>query len=227
MLCYNISRMSETIGDKLKRAREARQLTLEQVAQTTRIRPRYLEALERGDLSAIPSNAQARGFLRIYAEFLGLDSNSLVPVRPAEPEPASSLDVEPPSAPETVSPPAPSRPGLLKSLRERFTRRAEPKQDAPVEESKPVAETQSPAPELEPFVPLRYTEELPAEPAPAVQESAPPQEPAPATSPRKTNARKNGTKRVKLLDSSEGENVDEVKKKLAAALPNRSRMKRV
>lgn len=238
MLCYNISRMSETIGDKLKQAREARLLTLDQAAQTTRIRPRYLEALERGDLSAIPSNAQARGFLRIYADFLGLDPNSLAPVKAPEPaastpdaSTALSTDLQPAPALKTVQQPPPPRPNLLTSLRERFTRRAKSEDAALVEESRSAAEIQPPAPEPEPFVPARYTEELPAEPAPAVQEPAPPQTPAPTVPRRKTTSRKaSGTKpaakRIKFLDSIEEGNTEQVKKKLTDAPPSQPRMKR-
>lgn len=62
-----------SIGEQLKQAREARKLTIKQAVQATRIRSYYLEALESDDLSALPSPAQAQGFLRLYAEYLGLD----------------------------------------------------------------------------------------------------------------------------------------------------------
>lgn len=62
-----------TIGQRLKEAREDQRLTLEKVFQATRIRVQYLQALEADDLSVMPSPVQARGYLRNYAEFLGLD----------------------------------------------------------------------------------------------------------------------------------------------------------
>jgi cytoskeletal protein RodZ len=65
--------MTDTIGQQLRQAREQRNLTLEQAAQATHIRVHYLEALERGDLSRLPSKAQGRGFLRVYAGYLGLN----------------------------------------------------------------------------------------------------------------------------------------------------------
>ncbi|HEY2981223.1 MAG TPA: helix-turn-helix domain-containing protein, partial [Anaerolineales bacterium] len=65
--------MSETIGKRLREAREARHLSLEKAAEFTRIRPHQLQALEADDYSLIPSAAQARGFLRNYAAYLGLD----------------------------------------------------------------------------------------------------------------------------------------------------------
>ena len=56
--------MSLPIGEKLRQERLARKLSLEQVAQQTRIRLRYLEALEKGELDSLPSLTQARGFIR-------------------------------------------------------------------------------------------------------------------------------------------------------------------
>ena len=67
-----------TIGEQLKLAREARKLTIKQVVQVTHVRAHYLQALETDDFSAMPSIAQARGFLRLYAEFLGLDADVLI-----------------------------------------------------------------------------------------------------------------------------------------------------
>jgi cytoskeletal protein RodZ len=70
--------MTQTIGQKLKQAREARRLTLEKVFEATRIRVPYLQALESDDLSAMPSPVQARGYLRNYADFLGLNFEQLL-----------------------------------------------------------------------------------------------------------------------------------------------------
>jgi cytoskeletal protein RodZ len=64
--------MTDTIGSQLKQARQARNLSIDKVAQATRIRSRYLSALEADDPDALPSPAQARGFLRIYAGYLGI-----------------------------------------------------------------------------------------------------------------------------------------------------------
>ena len=70
--------MTLSIGEKLRQAREARKLSLEQVAQQTRIRLRFLAALEQGELDSLPSATQARGFLRTYAQFLKLDPEPLL-----------------------------------------------------------------------------------------------------------------------------------------------------
>ncbi len=75
----------DTIGTQLRRARLTRALTLEQVAQETHVRVHYLEALENGAFEKIPSRAQARGFLRIYATYLGLQASDLLEAMEADP----------------------------------------------------------------------------------------------------------------------------------------------
>ncbi len=64
--------MNDGLGVWLRRARESRQLTLEDAEEALRIRKRYLQALEVSDYAALPGEIQARGFLRNYARFLGL-----------------------------------------------------------------------------------------------------------------------------------------------------------
>ena len=70
--------MPESIGQRLKKAREARYLTLERASEDTRIRVLFLQALEADDYSVIPSAAQGRGFLRNYAEYLALNIDEMI-----------------------------------------------------------------------------------------------------------------------------------------------------
>ena len=70
--------MIQSIGQRLKTEREEQRLTLEKVFEATRIRVPYLQALEADDISMLPSPVQARGYLRNYAEFLGLDFEQMV-----------------------------------------------------------------------------------------------------------------------------------------------------
>ncbi len=121
--------MNESIGAKLRQAREQRGLTLQQVSETTKVRAHYLQALENDDVSAIPSAAQARGFMRIYADFLSLNLADLVPVAgsanaaPAsEPAPRSTSDLATAAGQQGNSTSEPSRPSLLGRLRARFVR---------------------------------------------------------------------------------------------------------
>ncbi len=68
----------ESIGEKLRLAREQHTYTLDQVARDTRVARRFLEALEAEDFSAFPGETYAMGFLRTYAEYLGLDADELI-----------------------------------------------------------------------------------------------------------------------------------------------------
>ena len=64
---------SNSLGERLRRARELRGLTLERVARETKIPQRHLEAFERDNLTAIPSGFYQRAKLRTYAQAVGLD----------------------------------------------------------------------------------------------------------------------------------------------------------
>lgn len=70
--------MSDTIGQRLKKERESRYLTLEKASEATRIRVVFLHALESDDYSTLPSAAQGRGFLRNYADYLGLNLDEMI-----------------------------------------------------------------------------------------------------------------------------------------------------
>lgn len=67
------------LGNWLRTTREARELSLQQVAAETRILARYLEALETGDYKSLSGGeAQVQGFLRRYAAFLGLPPDEAI-----------------------------------------------------------------------------------------------------------------------------------------------------
>ena len=66
----------------LQRARQARGLTLEEVERDTRISHRYLQALENENFGLLPAPVYARGFLRTYARYLGLEPANLLPLFP-------------------------------------------------------------------------------------------------------------------------------------------------
>jgi cytoskeletal protein RodZ len=67
-----------SIGDKLRETREKQGLTLKDVQNRTKIRSRYLKALEEEDFELIPGDAYVRVFIKGYANQLGLDGNTLV-----------------------------------------------------------------------------------------------------------------------------------------------------
>jgi transcriptional regulator with XRE-family HTH domain len=70
--------LSKRVGAILREAREARKLSIKDVARETNITPRYIEALENEDYSQFPGETYALGFLRNYSDFLALDTEHLV-----------------------------------------------------------------------------------------------------------------------------------------------------
>jgi cytoskeletal protein RodZ len=102
----------DTLGEWLRQAREGLGSTLEEAAAATRIRARFLEALEAGDFAAFPGgDVQLRGFLRIYARYLVLPPDVVLArydteIRGAGPAPADASEEKQPSPPVQ----APTRP---------------------------------------------------------------------------------------------------------------------
>ncbi len=96
----------QSLGQMLRAAREAQALSLQEVEAQTRIRAKFLQALEEGDLSVLPSITHAKGFLRNYAQFLHLDVNEIV-ARFAAATGGSVVAPTAPAVPSTVPPPAP------------------------------------------------------------------------------------------------------------------------
>lgn len=69
---------SSPFGEHLKREREMRGVSLEEVATATKINTRFLEALESGRWEELPGGAFGRGFVRAAARFLGLNEDDMV-----------------------------------------------------------------------------------------------------------------------------------------------------
>jgi cytoskeleton protein RodZ len=67
-----------SFGEILKREREMREVTLNEVTVATRIPPRFLEAFEREEWEKLPGGVFNRGFVRAIARYLGLDEESLL-----------------------------------------------------------------------------------------------------------------------------------------------------
>lgn len=88
------------LGTVLRTAREARFIDLARVERDTKIRVRYLSALERGDYRDLPESVYTRGFLRNYGLYLGLDPEYLIDLYRLE----SGTAVERPSMPSPRRP---------------------------------------------------------------------------------------------------------------------------
>ena len=65
------------VGDILRSEREKQRLTIKDVENETSIRALYIEAIEKGDQKALPSEVYVKGFIRNYADFLHLDADAL------------------------------------------------------------------------------------------------------------------------------------------------------
>jgi len=65
-------------GEELRREREIRGISLKEIADSTKISKRFLEAIERNDHKTLPAPVFTRGFVREYARYLGLNSEEMV-----------------------------------------------------------------------------------------------------------------------------------------------------
>ena len=70
----------KTVGQILKDARLEKQISLEKASQFLKIRKEFLEALEEDNFSALPSYTSSLGFLKNYAEFLGISPRFILAV---------------------------------------------------------------------------------------------------------------------------------------------------
>jgi cytoskeletal protein RodZ len=70
--------MAPTIGEKLRDARTDRGVELAEVERVTKIRLKFLEAMEGDRWEELPAPVYARGFLDIYARYLGLDQQAIL-----------------------------------------------------------------------------------------------------------------------------------------------------
>jgi len=68
----------ESLGDKLKTAREEKGLSIEHVGKETNIAVRYIDALEKENFSGFPSETYITGFLRSYSSYLNLNTNEIL-----------------------------------------------------------------------------------------------------------------------------------------------------
>ena len=70
--------MAITIGGELRQAREEAGITLEKVAASTKIRLRFLQAIDADEFDRLPGGIVRRGHLRAYAHAVGLDPEQIV-----------------------------------------------------------------------------------------------------------------------------------------------------
>lgn len=93
------------MGAMLRKRREAMGATLAEVETATKIRQKYLAALEADEWQLLPGEVVGRGFLRNYAAYLGLDSNELIERRRAVADPSLANALAGTSAVSALPPP--------------------------------------------------------------------------------------------------------------------------
>jgi cytoskeletal protein RodZ len=81
-----------TLGEKLKKLRSERRISLGEVSKHTRIQVKYLEYLEEGRYEKLPVDVYVRGFLKNYADFLAIDANVLIRLYEKEREIKKNLE---------------------------------------------------------------------------------------------------------------------------------------
>jgi hypothetical protein len=125
----------ETMGQVFKAARERKRISLSTAAAKTRIKIQHLEMMERDDFSQMPAPTYARGFIRIYADFLGLEAGPLIEEynklhapgargKRAEPMPARPPDAATPGDAPSAAPasaPKTKQPGTRISIWPKIT----------------------------------------------------------------------------------------------------------
>ena len=138
--------MENTVGQQLKRAREALGIDLQDAAQATHIKLVYLQELENDHPELLPSPGSARGFLRLYAAYLKLPTAALIEQwdRPVQPQPAPVPQIEMPAAV-----PSPNEENAEKTAQQSTPVAPEPtppelEQATPVEPVSPLSELHAP-----------------------------------------------------------------------------------
>src|SRR5215831_19021603 len=108
--------MPQAIGDTLREARMRQKIDITEIESKTKIRAKYLRAMENEEFDLLPGSTFAKSFLRTYADALGLDSHRLVEEYRSQYEPLAESDL----------PPLSSQPGMRSRQGGRYDRRTRP-----------------------------------------------------------------------------------------------------
>jgi cytoskeletal protein RodZ len=93
-----------TVAEQLRAAREAKKLTVQNVADATKIRTDHIRALEEGNFAAFSAPVYIRGSVKNYATFLKLDLPQITAALDAELKGTEKFSEPPPLSEETTSP---------------------------------------------------------------------------------------------------------------------------
>ena len=182
-------------GENLRREREMRGVSLEEISSATKISLRFLDAIEREDFSKLPGGIFSRSFIRSYARYLGLDEERVVAEFQLAARPQMDFDLHRMAAGKTSSGRPATRTPLIATLVAvvllvggyvlfRYSQRAAeapaPPPPAPVAAPKPAPPPALPPPRL-PLMPRRPPGVNPA--AGEVARERPPAHPRPRAPP--------------------------------------------
>lgn len=110
-----------TIGEQLRQARLSRDITASQVAAETKMKVQTVEAIERNNFDRIPAPIYCKGFIRLYAEYVGLDPQPLIDEYVAAYAPPLQIQTELSVTAETPEPEPESKPEPKHGKRQRFS----------------------------------------------------------------------------------------------------------
>ncbi|MFO7869884.1 MAG: helix-turn-helix transcriptional regulator [Kiritimatiellia bacterium] len=128
-----------SLGEKLRKARAKKKLTVSQVAQATRMKAQTVEMLENEDFSKIAAPIYGKGFIKLYAEHVGLDPQPLIreymgrfvePESPPEPSLENVRYSSPQRKPAPGEEPAGTRSEEPEHIRGHFREESAPEKDS-------------------------------------------------------------------------------------------------
>jgi len=147
--------MTETVGPLLRAARETLGQTLEEIESITHIRARHLAALEADDYAALPAPAQARGFLKNYAQYLGLDLQDMLGLYEASLRRKPGRSVARPAAEPLAGAPDQGKPGRARPGIKAAVRQSSHPTQVGVRSARRPSTAPSPTPRLASTIPAR------------------------------------------------------------------------
>jgi len=174
-------------GASFKKARESRGITLDQIAKETRISTRFLAAIEDEEFELLPGGIFNRGFVRTFAERVGLDPNQavadyerLVSVRDETVDPTASENARPSKNERRLYPIALGVLAIAIAIFYVVTRDSGPPVESPIAAPAAAPAQQEPAPPPPvPVTPPETTQAASAQPPPTAAPPAPVPTPPP------------------------------------------------
>jgi cytoskeletal protein RodZ len=146
------------LGDQLRRAREAKSVSVEEAERATGIRRRFIRAMEDGRFEELPGEIQLRGFLRNYGNYVGLNGEDLLALYERRSKPTQGTTAPQPAT--AVRPLPPQKPSSAPTATNQPTRSVGSLSPSPVAQA-PIVQPPSPTAQAKPGQPA-WMSRLPA-----------------------------------------------------------------